>query len=135
MAVFVWSSSYDLGIESIDIQHRALFDLLSNLHAALEENANDLIKLRILENLIHTCEVHFEYEYKIFIDNKYPYSKDHLKKHELLNKQAVELLRNCSIGKIKIKRKEVEFMRDWLLKHIVVDDQKYAPFMISKGVT
>ena len=133
-SLFLWSNSYDLGIATIDAQHKKLFRLLNELYDALAKNEDKAVKCRIIDELITFSMAHFEYEERLFQDLHYDGRKEHIAAHERLKREAGQKLKDYAAGKVEITSHEVEYNQDWLLNHILEEDKQYVPFFTSKGV-
>ncbi|WES30270.1 bacteriohemerythrin [Varunaivibrio sulfuroxidans] len=76
---------------------------------------------------------HFEREESLFIDSEYPDTQEHIKTHREISKTVANISALYKQDPNAINIHEVlEFLRDWLTKHILRADQQYAPYI---GVT
>ena len=85
MANFItWDSSYEVGIEIVDKQHRHLVDLTNELYNACigERDELDQKFKDVMKELVEYVMVHFRDEEKIMEGIRYPKFKEHKQKHE-----------------------------------------------------
>jgi hemerythrin len=135
MAVlFAWNESYNIGIKTIDTQHRKLVDILNSLYDAMGKGQANQVLGRILDELIQYTVVHFSTEERLFKQYGYPDSVAHKKEHDDLTAQVKKLQTDLKSGKITLSMQLGTFLKDWLKNHILQTDKKYAPFLIAKGV-
>nr|WP_235619764.1 MULTISPECIES: bacteriohemerythrin [unclassified Treponema] len=128
-----WDVSYDVGVPSVDKQHRHLVDLINNLYnaclgekAELEETFRDVMK-----ELVDYVMIHFKDEEVIMEEMNYPALKEHKQKHELFVKEILKSVNAYKNGKQFVPNSFVRFLRDWLFNHILIDDKAWARYYFS----
>ena len=135
MPLIEWSEKLSVGIESIDLQHRKLVEIINLLDDALTNgNANEVMT-RIFHNLLIYTENHFEYEEKLFKQYGYSAQADHKISHQRLTDQVLGLQIKASSGNEPIGDEVMAFLKLWLTEHIMKEDMAYASFLIDKGVS
>ena len=104
MANFItWDSSYEVGIEIVDKQHRHLVDLTNELYNACIGERDEL-------------------------DQKF---KEHKQKHEDFVKTILTSINAYTSGKQFVPNAFVRFLRDWLFDHILITDKEMAKYYAS----
>ncbi len=126
---FPWEEKYSLEIDSIDSQHKELVALLNELFLAMENGKGATVTSSILDRLALYAVKHFSYEEKLFEQYSYPDSIEHHKAHEALISKVTDLT-----DKKFVTIELAQFLKDWLIVHIMGDDKKYTSFLIEKGV-
>ena len=123
-----WDTSYDVGVASVDQQHRHLVDLINSLYnaclgerAELEETFRDVMK-----DLVDYVIFHFKDEESIMEQINYPGVKEHKQKHELFVKEILKSANAYTHGKQFVPNSFARFLRDWLFNHILIDDKAWA---------
>ncbi len=123
-----WDTSYDVGVASVDQQHRHSVDLINSLYnaclgekAELEETFRDVMK-----DLVDYVIFHFKDEESIMEQINYPGVKEHKQKHELFVKEILKSANAYTHGKQFVPNSFVRFLRDWLFNHILIDDKAWA---------
>ncbi len=132
--MFVWNDSYETGLKEIDAQHKRLVDILNRLFAAMEKGQAKDVLGKLLDELIQYTVVHFGTEERYFKQFGYPEAISHKKEHDDLASKAVALQKDFKAGKAALSVEVGEFLRQWLMKHILGSDKKYAPFLAAKGL-
>ncbi|MBI9108833.1 MAG: hemerythrin family protein [Spirochaetales bacterium] len=118
-------------IESIDNHHKELFIILNKLNGLVEQNDENWEKKQqdavlIIKNLFNYSNYHFLNEEELFIKYSYPETDIHVKKHDRFRKIIKDYLidiktaTNLSLDYLQ------DFLVEWILEHIQVEDHKYA---------
>lgn len=121
---FVWKKQYALEIEAMDNEHKELISKINNLIQKQKQNKDISDNF---EDLLSYTKYHFKNEEEYMNSIAYPDLNNHKKIH-------VNLLQNLSSHYEKLQtgktRPEllINFLNDWLLKHILTIDMKYAFF-------
>lgn len=131
----VWSDDYKVNIKLIDGQHKVLMEKINDLNNAVTCNCGrDSVK-NFLKKLIFYTASHFEAEEALMLKYGYPEYKDHKAIHENLTKQVLDFNKQFQEGEADLTEELMEFLRKWLVDHILVVDKKYSSFLNDKGVT
>jgi len=134
MAYMSWKNDYSVGVKEIDQQHKKLIDLINALHEAMSKGQARSALGKILGELIAYCSTHFANEERLFAAHGYPDAADHKDKHQKMAAKVQALQQQFDQGKATITMDVMDFLQQWLDKHILGTDKKYGPFLNSKGV-
>ena len=134
MPLINWGPKYSVGITTIDTQHKKLVDIINDLNDAMRNGKSKEVLNSTLTSLIDYTKVHFKFEEDLF--NKYGYSEklSHKMLHDKLTRQVLDSYDSYQKGKATVSIELMNFLSDWLLKHIVAEDKKYTDFLTQKGV-
>ena len=132
--LFIWSPSYETGIQEIDAQHKKLVEILNALYDAMGKGQANKVLGKLLDDLVKYTVVHFATEERLFRQYGYPEAAIHKKEHDALTAQAKKLQADFAAGKVSLSLTVGTFLKDWLSHHILQADKKYAPFLAAKGV-
>ena len=132
MKHFNWKKTYDTGIVEIDKQHRHLFEIANAFYDELisESTVPDNKKIfKILENLKDFSEFHCKYEKKI-----YPTEivQEFFNSENMLAERIEELGDLYKSNNIIVLYGFAEFLRKWLLKHILILNNKNFKELLKK---
>ena len=134
MSFMPWSDELAFGIESIDNQHRWLVDATNRLHSEVSKAEPDRAVLgEILEGLVDYTMNHFVLEEELFQRFGYVENDAHKAEHDAFTAQAMNLLLEFEKG-ASVGPAVLDFLKDWLLHHIMKVDRAYVPFLKEKGV-
>lgn len=122
-----WSRDFELGIGSVDEQHRELFELINRAYGVLRDISS---KDRhgqvatILEELLKYAEYHFESEESYMLEIEYSgYFKHKVEHTRLIKELKVKLLEFNSFYTSDIDR-ILSYISGWIVDHIVEEDFK-----------
>ncbi|GAB6106483.1 bacteriohemerythrin [Fusibacter bizertensis] len=134
-----WEQQYELGIKSIDDQHKRLIEITSELsviltNAASGEDIYDQM-VEIIQEITDYTVYHFRYEEAIFEKIDFEFKEAHIKEHNDLIAQIEGLdLRAVDEDQITYGKKILKFLITWVFKHISGSDFLYREVMISNGI-
>lgn len=134
MTFMVWSKELELGFQLIDTQHRWLVETTNALHDELSKGEPEPAMVgQLLEGLVDYTMNHFIAEEELFQRHGYPETDAHREEHNRFTATAYSLLERHERGE-KVGIAVLDFLKQWLLNHILVSDRAYAPFLVAKGV-
>ncbi|MDR3086463.1 MAG: bacteriohemerythrin [Azoarcus sp.] len=128
-----WSEQFSVGIPEIDEQHRALFDLINKIHTSILNHKGTVACVEVLDELVDYTRIHFSLEQSLMRMGKYPGYEAHCALHRSLVSEVEALQNKIHSGSAAISFELLHFLRNWLTKHILGEDKKYAEFFASNG--
>ncbi|WP_375752735.1 bacteriohemerythrin [Vibrio sp. HN007] len=132
--LFEWDSSYSVGIQEIDRQHRSLMTLANEYHRTqITKSARGAIA-RVMEGVIEYTKSHFQYEESLMKKYGYPDLEPHKAKHRKLEAEAQSFKDRFDRGE-DLGEEFSKFLEGWLLNHIKKADQEYSEHLNSRGVS
>ena len=132
--LFPWSDTYSVSIGIIDMQHKNLVNTVNELHQAMIAGKAKMELGKILSDLVKYTKVHFKTEETLMESHHYPDYPDHKLQHEDLTRTVLDFQSKFQKNEVGLTIDVMEFLKDWLGKHILVTDKKYTPFLNSQGV-
>jgi hemerythrin len=126
MSLFAWDQKYSVHNTQIDGQHQELFRLANELHEAMTRGLGRDRIGQTLTRLISYTRSHFESEEGLMRSTKYPDYTAHKKEHDDLTKQVLQLKAEFDAGEQTVTMETMQFLRNWLDKHIRISDSKIA---------
>ena len=134
MAIITWKVAYSVKIAEFDRHHQRLIELINALHdAMLEKRAHDILG-KLLDELIDYTKIHFNAEEAAMLKYGYPNLTAHKKSHESFVTEVLQFQQDFQSGKLMLSIPVLNFLRDWLVKHIQGEDTLYADFFTAKGM-
>jgi len=134
MTLFAWTQKMSVGMAKIDKEHQGLFDIINQLHAAMLAGRGNQTLRPVLANLAEYTKFHFGHEEELLRMHGYPGLADHLKLHQIFRTKLGELDTQVKAGTVALSVSTLDFLRDWLSKHILGVDMQYKDFLSTKGV-
>ncbi len=130
-----WGPAFEIGIRTIDEQHRRLVGMVNEFYHRLREGASKVDLERLLAGLIDYTATHFRTEEELFDKYGYPDGEIHKKIHQKLVEKVLSYKKRVEAGEAGVAYDLLAFLKSWLSNHICVTDKKYGPFLREKGVS
>ncbi|TDT72326.1 methyl-accepting chemotaxis protein/hemerythrin [Hypnocyclicus thermotrophus] len=129
-----WTSDYSVSVELMDQEHIKLFDLINELNdAMINGQSSDKIE-SILDGLIDYTEYHFGDEEKLMKKINYSGLDEQIKAHRTFVNKMKEFKKDMQSGELLLSVKIINFLKDWLILHILNIDKKYSEYMNKNGI-
>jgi len=111
---FHWDASFDVHHTKINEQHVQLFELINDLEAHMHDGAK-------LKALLDYAVMHFHFEEHEFEAHHYADAVAHKAIHDQFVHDAV-----AATAGGKVNADIIQFLKNWLVNHIMGSDMKYA---------
>lgn len=139
LAVFTWKNEYELGIRSIDDQHKKMLYIgnqissLLELNMITESNYDEILDI-IYELKAYTI-YHFKTEEELLIKYHYPDYDQHVKEHEsfIIYLNSIKL-HQCNENYEDFLKELLNSIMKWIYSHIITTDFLYKNYLINHGV-
>ncbi|MGA1846987.1 bacteriohemerythrin [Deferribacter abyssi] len=127
-----WSEKMETGVSKFDNQHKKLVEIINKLYGAIKADRSAQVLENILNELVEYTVYHFNSEEEAFKQYNYPEYENHHKIHENLKATVVDFINKFKSGDEAIGFTLMNFLRKWLIQHIMGEDKKYAPYLKGK---
>lgn len=130
-----WEKRFELGIYSIDQQHKRLLAMCNSLYATImsvEGRTKSGWMPALQETIRDTADyalTHFKYEEALMEKAGYPDFVVHKKSHEKFVKEILERVKNFDKTSFHTAIQFVKFLYEWILSHIAYEDKNYVPYV------
>lgn len=124
-----WTSALATGHDTIDAQHRELFQCLADLERAAAEDST-MFAAYTLTRLKHYVRDHFTAEEALLKACGYPRYEEHVAEHARFRQRLAEF--QVHSVRTDITGEMVAFLYDWLSQHIARVDLDYVPYLKQK---
>jgi hemerythrin-like metal-binding protein len=129
MTAFMWDPALETGQETIDEQHRGLFELAARLDAAAARaGVDDSAVADAIYSLTDYVLEHFSSEEAYMAERSYPGLGSHKGLHERLTAETMRLTAAYFNGDASVAEKIGPFIVSWLKDHIRAEDMAFAEF-------
>jgi hemerythrin-like metal-binding protein len=119
-----WKENYNTGIKEIDRQHRKLVDIISQLQDSLSDGLVNKEMGKVLKGLVDYTRNHFRDEEALMRQIGFAEIATHKATHEMLINQIRDILLGLKGGKQLTAIELIEFLKKWLVEHILNEDMK-----------
>lgn len=127
---FAWNERYRLGVDEMDAEHKILIERINALANAINDGASHAKLLERYRALSHYTKEHFADEEKFMHSIGYPDLKNHQTVHKTLLARVDDFEDQVALGTYD-PAALMAFLNDWLVKHILGVDMKYANYTRS----
>jgi hemerythrin len=127
MSTINWTDDLNIGIESIDEQHRHIVNLVNNLHDTHLRGEISVANTLLVE-LIEFKVFHCAHEESLLKQSDFPLFKIHKHSHERIINQCLVLLQRTENGEYVVKE-ALAFLRETLVSHMKGEDADYAIYL------
>ncbi len=126
MELIKWTKEYSIGIKEIDNQHEGLVIIINELFNLMSEGkARNKLK-DIFDHLTDYTKKHFKTEEILMVKYAYPNFDQHKQEHTKFIEKLFDLKKEFESNKLTISLEVLNFLKDWLLNHILISDKKYV---------
>lgn len=130
MRNITWDSNYALGVEDIDEEHKQLIHYLNDLFAACFAGQGPAVLSETLCHVQQYTREHFAHEEDYMRKVGYPDLQAHCDMHAELVSELDDLIEEFEHGADhELSNKTLQFLEDWLVHHILIEDKKIARFV------
>lgn len=127
-----WCSPMDMGIESLDQEHRQLVDILNRLYACWASCEGPDGAWPFLEEMEEYSLFHFRHEETMMAEAGYSALDEHIREHAVFIESVHEFkdklkAEGCIVGDV------LAYLSGWLINHILASDHHFSRFLKSKA--
>lgn len=120
-----WDPTYSIGLQEIDDQHKVLVNIINQIWDEVVSGAKSVRVLASIAELEQYTVTHFQAEENFMRSNAYSDFKAHKKRHDAFVERIRQERLAVESGK-SFSLDLVNFLKDWLLNHILIEDRAYA---------
>ena len=131
---FEWKKEYSVRVREIDNQHKYFISLIDELYQAMNEDRAADILARFFDKLAKYAELHFQTEEKYMKEFGCSGAKEHITEHDKMRKTIIDLQKRLVSDKLALSFDTIDFLEDWLTRHIPEFDQKYTDCFHAHGL-
>jgi len=127
-----WQDDYRINVHAIDKQHQRLLGIASRLLSEVEAGKPPQAIGETLDRLVAYARHHFIEEQRLLREYGYE-TTEHTDHHQTLMVQLEKVCAEVLAGTIPSVTLH-DFLREWALDHILLEDWKFGPFLNQRGV-
>jgi len=130
-----WSEQYSVKVKELDNQHKKLFDIINKLDSNMRLGKGREILGLVLKDMVEYTKVHFTTEERILRNTGYPDYDKHKSIHENVTEKVSSIHKKYLEGNaLTLSIETMDYLKNWLSKHILGTDHMYIQHLNSKGV-
>ena len=131
MPFLSWSDKFSIDIEIVDEQHKMLFSLINTLYDLVKARSAGSSLSGALDALIDYTRYHFKEEEALMEKIEYVRFPQHKNEHDRLTGLAADFKNKMMEGNGN-PDEFLDFLYNWLTKHIMEQDKKIGKFIEQK---
>lgn len=130
-----WNDGLDIGVKSIDDEHKKLLDIINKFSEAIDNDTNNEEFEKIFDKLNLYIREHFTSEEVLIKKSSYKDFDKHQYQHQFFTNKISEIKDRFFSTDDYSKRKEIViFLIDWLINHIINEDMKLIKYFKESGL-
>ena len=129
-----WNENLSVKIELFDLQHRKLIELINGFYENVHKGAGKENFLLFTKSLKEYSVYHFSAEEKLMKEYDFPGFDSHKIEHNVFIEQVVFFEEKFKSGKDVVILEVINYVKDWVINHVMGTDKKYSDFLVLKGV-
>lgn len=133
MATVEWTTVLDIGLPTLDEQHKKLISYFSTLLLAIEDGKGEEVLAELFEKLLDYTTSHFSEEEQYMTLIGYPEIDAHKAAHKKLLIDVGHFREKLLTGGDVTPDQAVEFMNGWIIAHIMVMDTRIGDFAKNRS--
>lgn len=124
-----WTDALAIGIEDIDRHHRQLFEIINELHDAIDANLTESVIGDILLRLTDYVGYHFECEEQIMRSLGFPEIETHQVEYNNLLTKLGYLIYEYETKSGGIANSMLDYLQNLVITHVTTEDAKIGRFL------
>jgi hemerythrin len=125
-----WTDQLATGNRPIDHQHKQLFQLCNDLHAAMSRREGERAVGRTLSALAVYVVAHFRMEETLMLKSGYDGLEAHREAHQIMTNQVERMIDHYNSTGLD-PTQVLRLLEEWLIVHVQDDDKTMAQFLMS----
>lgn len=124
-----------MGVSSIDEQHRGIITLINMLIDNPDQPVYSKITAEVLREMVSYANNHLAYEESLLEEHGYPDYEAHRNHHlEYIKTVADFSMKALSTYNNNISSEFLDYLKNWWVNHILIEDMKYKSFFNANGI-
>jgi hemerythrin len=134
MAIPIWDESFSVKVKSCDEQHQKLFSLIQRLQDSIGTAEESKVVQGVLIELVEYTQTHFKTEEGLLEQTKFPELERHCLQHEAFKAKLTEFKESLENASGTLSFAMVEYLKNWLVRHIKMVDCQYSKHLNANGI-
>jgi methyl-accepting chemotaxis protein/hemerythrin len=132
---FAWTDALSVKVREIDDQHRRLVDMINALFQSMVDRRGQDAQRAVITEMVEYAATHFKLEEAYM--QKFGYAKTavHSREHAAFTKKAADLDARSGAAGFILTMEVLEFLKDWLQRHIMGVDRQYMECFARHGLS
>lgn len=129
-----WDDSFSVGISIIDEQHKKLINIINKTTDMVRYSSDPEEILEILDEMTEYAKEHFLTEEAYMLKFRCPGYTLHKEEHFNFSNKTINYRNKITHDDSQIACEILEFLKKWLVDHILVTDKEYIDCFKKNGL-
>jgi len=129
-----WVPAFEVGVKTVDDQHRRLVGMLNALGKAIDETHGKDAIMAIVGEMKDYAQYHFQTEEQAMDATDYPRRSPHKQEHDSFIEEVLDAAEALESGGNVTPQEVWTFLRTWLTDHILGSDKAMGQYLIAHGM-
>ena len=129
-----WEDKFSVGISLIDEEHMKFIDIINTALSALEHNGHTEALDKIFDEMTEYSYTHFSTEEAYMKEFNFPGYQSHKNEHIDFTNKTIDAYYKVINGDYQIAKEILEYLKQWLVKHIQGTDRQYIDCFKENGL-
>ena len=134
MEPIVWTEEFSVGVSEMDRQHKKLITMINRLVDEPKATTRSETVSDLLTGMINYAQEHFRAEEALMSEHAYPFKDQQADQHRSFIEKTVEFCSAVEADVDIVPQAMLEYLKSWLIHHILEQDMKYTTFFADRGV-
>lgn len=134
MEEIVWMNEFSVGVAKMDEQHKKLIAMINLLIADQKVLTAPETIAKLLTEMTDYAQEHFRAEEYLMSEYGYDKKDSQVVQHEEFIRKTRAFYIKSEIGPNSLSVALLEYLKTWLVDHILQEDMQYKEFFKTKGV-
>lgn len=135
MEIITWRNEFSVGVTEMDEQHKKLIGMINRLIQEQKVLTEPETIADLLTEMTDYAQVHFRAEEYLMAEYGYEHKSEQEKKHQEFIDKTIAFYSASDLGPNLLSTALFDYLRTWLIGHILKEDMKYKEFFKSKGLS
>jgi hemerythrin len=129
-----WTDDFSVGVVEMDRQHKKLIAIINRLIHEPEATTHSETVSELLSGMINYAREHFRDEEALMSEHGCPFKDRQAEQHIAFIQKTVDFCSAVEVGVDIVPQVMAEYLKDWLIHHILEQDMKYRLFFLDRGI-
>ncbi len=134
MPIVTWNDTYSVKVKEIDLQHKKLVDIINELFDAMKAGKGNTVIDKLLDELVKYTKYHFSAEENYMRKFKFDQSDIQEAQHKQFVAKINDFIEQYKANRLTLSIEMMNFLKDWLINHIVKMDKQYSALFTWNGL-
>lgn len=135
MEPIVWSQTFSVGVSELDTQHKKLIGMINRLIEEQKVVTDPVTIAELLTEMTDYAQEHFRSEEYLMAEYGYEGKDRQVQSHEAFIAKTNSFMSASDVGPNILSKALLEYLKSWLVNHILNEDMQYKEFFATKGLS